>query len=355
MWKWRNKQKTSSERRVYPPWRVGQYVTYIQELDKGRWVALAILLLGQQEDGTWVFLVDSKSPEVENRGAVQVNPSPKGNDLGVLPLGAERVRGDSDEPFDMPQVHLSLAMNLLLAGQSQTAVDVYNDEPVEVDLPCEIAQVFHLDGAVGQYELNPRVLLTGVARYGDNISVTSFGLNDPQVPDIAGYEDWVDLSHLARVEHDGFALQYPATWFLRTDDNAEPRDGVVEHTAYTGGITCSAVLGVTIYTGDEAWISEERSVLLERFSEEGLSQLGMVPRSHDAIAPPGDSFISSSDFLHAPVDGTSYSLISRSASGNCLAHVSTTACIAKEHPRKSDTLASMERVFRKIVQSFEFV
>jgi hypothetical protein len=201
-------------------------------------------------------------------------------------------------------------------------------------------------------------MLTGVACLsidsGKNpMTATSFGLNDPAATAPTNYDDFVDLSHLKRIEHDGFELTYPATWFLLRQPDEE-EDGLQissHHTQVVGGISCALTCSVLLYSGDCHSVMEKQQAEQMRLSGR-LTDLS--PRSAHTLRLLGDATGYVFDYVHPTIDGVSYSAMFGTKTSDRFALINVFGCIAKANPRRSETIAEYEQVFPEILGSFQF-
>jgi hypothetical protein len=198
-------------------------------------------------------------------------------------------------------------------------------------------------------------MLTGVACLstgGKNpMTVTSFGLNDPAAEGPATYEDYVDLSHPKRIEHEGFALTYPATWFLIRQRDEE-KDGVqtTRYATQVGGGSCSLTCSVSLFRGDPRRVAEKQDATQARLSRP-LADLS--PRAGEPLRLPGDASGYILDQLHPAIDGVTYCGVFGTDARDRFAFVNAFGCISKGNPRRRETMAEYERVFREILGSFQ--
>ena len=367
------RKKWGSSPSIHPLWQAGQYVTYILEYEDGDWVAFALRLMGQTKDGYWILSGDFKTPLGEGTTLFGCNPNAVPNVPDVVPVREELIRIspiDADDPKRMqqdPMLKSSLAMNLLLARRSSAALERLQSSPRSVAYPCGIDQVYSFimpgPGYQKHHDLSPRVPLTGVACLsidgGKNpMTVTSFGLNDPNAQ-VTSYDDFVDLSHLTQVVHDGFTLRYPATWFLRAksreEEDEELEAGLQAYFLHAGGNSCTATLSVRLQRGTPDDITRQREALLSlhRVPQEG-SMGRLSPRQGVRFQLEGNAQGFVEDLDNAWIAGFAYSGVYCTDVGDRLAHVRLFGCISKQNPRLTTTLTEMEPVFRAIVESFRF-
>jgi len=211
------------------------------------------------------------------------------------------------------------------------------------------------------HDLNPKVTLTGVACLyldeGKNpMTATSFGLGDPNVQGPV-YEDFVDLSHLTNVEHDGFSLTYPATWFLRGSSEEEKVDGGSQSYFFqTGGKSCIATLSVIFHRGSVDHIAHQREATLSLFSGSMDIDTGrLLPRQGVSMQLEGNAQGFVCDLDNPNIAGPTYSGVYCNDAGDRLAHITVLGCIAKQHSHATTTLTEMESAFRTILESFRFL
>lgn len=352
---------------IHPPWQAGQYVTYVLDRDDGSWVAFALRILGQSEDGAWAIEGRFKTPHGEAAVLFRSDPSARADAMDPVPVQQTTVRraaSASDDPeglVDDPVTATSLAMNLLLVRRWKGAAESLSKDAHPVHYPCGIDRAHLLvtpgPGYQKHHDLCPRVPLTGVACLsidgGKNpMTVTSFGINDPTAKAPSSYDDFVDLSHPKRVDHEGFTLTYPATWFLAPASGETDGLRVTEHTAQVGGVSCSLACTITIYSGDRRRVAETRDATGTRFS----GPLGGLSRRKTAsLRLPGDAWGAVLDLVQPGIDGVVYAAGCIADGGDRFALVTATGCISRASPRRSETLAAYEHVFRETVESFRFI
>ncbi|KYF60404.1 hypothetical protein BE04_30190 [Sorangium cellulosum] len=370
---WLKKRLGSKHQPVHPPWRAGQYVTYFLEREDGTWTAMAIRLHGQMADGSWALSADFKTPLGECTAWFRSDPRAPLDMPDPTPGRVERIRGasmsgnvDVATLVQRPEMQTSMAMNLLLVRRWDAAKEALGGAAREVRYPCGIDRAYPLvtpiPGAEYQkhHDLNPRVMLTGVACLsidgGKNpITVTSFGWSDPKgsMPD--SFDDFVDFSHPKRVDHEGFSLAYPATWFLRSEETEESGLRTAKHFAQLGGNTCAATLSVTLSHGEDAQVAAERDGIVSRVEALPGSKEGEVRRRMaDVPVLSGDAAGFAFDLGGPAIDGFSANGVFRAEAGDRVAHVSLFGCVARANPRRDRALADMRAVFRETVESFQF-
>jgi hypothetical protein len=387
MLNWLRKMIGSNVEPIHPPWRAGQYVTYFLEREDGSWVAVALRLLGKTEDGAWLLSADFKTPHGESTAWLRSDHDSPLDTPDPVPLRQESIRkaqvdeADSGRLQHDPMMAAPLAMNLLMVRRWPEASESLRKEPRRASYPCGIDQVYSLitsgPGYQKHHDINPRVMLTGVACLsidgGKNpMTVTSFGLNDPAAAGPATYEDFVDFSHAKSVKHEGFSLSYPATWFLRPlpgekEEGAEAREHVREHVgehvgeyvgeyvAQMGGVSCSVSLSVRFHSGPAHQITEERDAVVSRLSAPLDGPMGRLsPREPEPFRLGGKAWGFVADLKNSGIDGLAYAGLYCADSGDRLAHVTAFGCISKTNPRRAATLAEMESSFREILDSFRF-
>lgn len=374
MLNWLRKMLSSNVEPIHPPWREGQYVTYFLEREDGSWVALALRLVGKSEDGAWLLSADFKTPHGESTAWLRCDHEAPLEAPDPTPVRQESVRkapgveADPDRLLHDPMKAAPLAMNLLMVRRWPEASESLHKEPRRASYPCGIDQVYSLitsgPGYQKHHDINPRVMLTGVACLSidgakNPMTVTSFGLNDPAASGSTSDEDFVDLSHAKSVMHDGFSLSYPATWFLRPqpgeagekEEGAEERDYV----AQVGGASCSASLSVRFRSGAPHEIAEERDAIVSRLSAPLDGPMGRLsPRDEEPFRLGGKAWGFVADLKNDGIDGLAYSGLYCADSGDRLAHVTALGRISKTNPRRAAMLAEMESAFREILDSFRF-
>lgn len=371
MLNWLRKMLGSGLPPIHPPWRAGQYVTYFLERDDGSWVALALRLSGKGDDGAWLLSADFKTPHGESTVWFRVDPDAPPDAPDLVPVRQESVRKapvDAADPGRLlhdPMMAAPLAMNLLMVRRWPEASESLRKEPRRASYPCGVDQVHALitsgPGYQKHHDISPRVMLTGVACLSidgvkNPMTATSFGLNDPDAPEPTSYDDFIDFSHPKTVKHEGFSLNYPATWFLRPlpgeeEPDAEPRDYV----AQMGGVSCSVSLSVRLRSAAPHQIAEELDSVMSRLSAPLDSPMGRLsPRDEEPFRLGGKAWGFVSDLKNNGIDGVACSGLYCADSGDRLAHVTAFGCISKLNPRRAATLAEMEAAFREILDSFRF-
>lgn len=367
MAKWLEKLGLSRRNPIHPAWRAGQYVTYFLEREDGAWVALALRVLGQAEGGVWALGGDFKTRKGECAVLFRSDPGAPAEAPDPVPVQTTLVRGSPssfEDPASLaedPRMTVSLAMNLLMVRRWPAAAESLSKEARPVRYPCGIDQAHLLvtpgPGYQKHHDICPRVMLTGVACLsidgGKNpMTVTSFGLNDPAAEGPTTYEDFVDLSHPKRIDHEGFALTYPATWFLvRQPDQEEDGLQILGHGTQVGGVSCSLTCTVDLYSGDRRRVAEEEQAIRARLSG---PIPGLSPRGAEPLRLPGDARGYAFDQVHAAIDGVAYSAVFGTDARDRFANISAFGCISKANPRRRETMAEYERVFREILGSFQF-
>lgn len=368
MLNWLKRQTPSQPVLVHPPWRAGQYVTYYLERSDGSWVAIALRILGQTESGIWAIEGNFKTVQGECTTWFRSDPDAPVDEPDPVPGKTEKGRqspSSSDNELEKlaedPWHAISLAMNLLMVRRWPKAAQSLSEKARPVDYPCGINQAHLLitsgPGYQKHHDLCPCVMLTGVACLsidgGKNpMTATSFGLNDPAATGSTTYDDFVDLSHLKRIEHDGFELTYPATWFLlRQQEEEEDGLQITCHQTQVGGISCSLSCSVLLYSGDRHSVTEKQQA--ERIRLSG-PPTDLSPRSAHTLRLPGDATGHVFDYVHPTVDGVLYGAIFGTNTSDRFALVNVFGCIAKANPRRSETMAEYERVFSEILGSFQF-
>ncbi|XXX79875.1 hypothetical protein WMF30_13980 [Sorangium sp. So ce134] len=370
---WLKRRLGSKRQPIHPPWRAGQYVSYFLEREDGTWTAMAIRLHGQMDDGSWALSADFKTPLGECTAWFRSDPRASPDTPDPTPGRVERVRGapmngnaDVETLVQQPEMQTSMAMNLLLVRRWGAAKEALGGAAREVRYPCGIDRAYPLVTPIPgaevrkHHDLNPRVMLTGVACLSidgvkNPITVTSFGWSDPQgsMPD--SYDDFVDFSHPKRVDHEAFSLTYPATWFLRSEEIEESGLRTAKHFAQLGGNTCATTLSVTLSRGAAAQVAAERDGIVNKLEALPASNEGDVRRrTADVPVLSGDAAGFAFDFSGPAIDGVSANGVIRAESGDRVAHVSLFGCVARASPRRDQTLAEMRAVFRETVESFQF-
>jgi len=352
---------------VHPPWRAGQYVTYVLERDDGSWVAFALRIVGQAQDGAWAIEGNFKTLAGECAVVFRADPKAPADAPDVTPVRTQITRtappigGFAARPADDPTTSTALAMNVLGVRRWPAALAALSTAPRTVNYPCGIARTHLLvtpgPGHAQYHDLSPRVMVTGVARLAIDgarapMTATSFGFrsDDADAPNL--YDDFIDLSHLVATEHDGFALTYPATWFLRQAPD-ESTDGVQRryYGVHLGGVSCSLVCSVTIDRGAHGRIEAEHTAARAR----SLRHLPNLALREDAgMQLPAGAWGSAHDYVHPVIAGVGYSAGFRSEDGARFALVDALGCVSKAHPHGRAMLASYDRVFREILENFRF-
>lgn len=353
---------------LHPAWRAGQYVTYYLEREDGSWAAVALRVLGQAQGGVWALRGDFKTRRGECLVLFRSDPAAPADAPDPIPVQTKIVRespasdASSADPANLiekPEMSVSLAMNLLLVRRWPAAAEALSRAARPVDYPCGIDEAHLLvtpgPGYEKHHDLCPRVMLTGVACLsldgGRNpMTVTSFGLNDPAADGPTTYDDFVDLSHPKRIDHEGFTLTYPATWFM-AHQSEQGKDGlrISAHETQVGGLSCSLTCAVLLYSGDRRRVEEELRAARARLS-------GALPGLSLRAAPlalPGGATGYASDYIHPAIDGVAYSAVFETGARDRFALVNAFGCISRANPRRRDTMAEFERVFREILGSFQ--
>ena len=351
-------------RELHPPWRKGQYVTYFLEREDGSWVAIAMKLIGQTDDNAWIIQADFKSPNVENAVFFRCDPRASADEpmTYLTPVRADTVRGSPDGLFDTPMSHATLAMNLLTPRQ-WPQVEKALRGPRAVQFPCEIDEVRTLVSPAGGYEkhhdLHPRVMLTGVARMtADGVKnpmiATSFGTAEEGVASTSTYDDFVDLSYPKLTDHGIFQVEYPATWFLRTQQE-EGGEQEANLAAMAGGNACSAGLSVRIRSGTKRHVAEEREQILAKLRG-GLDMPGgrLVLRKGEPHPLAGDASSFVFDLESPGIQGLCYIGVYLHEAPDLVAELTVFGNILEENPRARRVLNQMGPVFARILHSFRF-
>ena len=367
---WFQKSLSPARPLVHPPWKAGQYATYFLERDNGTWTALALQLLRQADDKTWLLSADFKTRTGESRAWLRYLPTESAEAANPVSLRMDSVRGspasevsDPEKLNEHHELQTPLAINLLMVRCWPSAAKALRGRSRKVDYPCAIDEVYPLItplppefGYQKQQDLHPAVMLTGVACLsidgGKNpLTVTSFGLANPQEAMQAPYDDFIDLSHLIRVDHEGFSLTYPATWFLRSKTTEEPDLRTTKYFGQFGGNTCGGTWSIVFYSGIPDRVRAECDKIVARMENPPQGPEGdLLPRTGEAwgLLAPARGFVF--DFVSPAIDGISYNGIF--STDKSLAHVVVFGCIAKANPRRDKTLIEMHRVFREILEGF---
>jgi hypothetical protein len=352
---------------VHPPWETGQYVTYFFQRDDGSWLAIMLTITGKTEDGEWVIYADFKDEDVENRATITVDQNDRRPEN--LKLGRKGVLRGTLREFDpkdvktwnRPEMNVTLALNLLFVRDYQSTANALQGKPHAADYACGIKEVYSIiepaPGYMKHIDLNPRVVITGVvceAVNGDKnpTFVTSFGNMSSGTPLATLYEDFVDFSHMTRIDHDGFSLTYPATWFLRLDGTRDGPLTSLRYGANAGGNTCSAGVSVTVHTGTRENLQKEREKVTARLkSGYGTPAVAFVPPKNNVLELEGGRQLFVLDMVATGIDGFLQS--AWYDADDRLAQLTITGSVAKQNPRRKESLDEMERVFREIVASFQ--
>lgn len=361
-WFRKNKTRavTAEPRLVHPPWHTGQYATYFLERADGSWVSIALRILGRANDGAWILSGDCKTRSGESRIMFRSDPAATVSSMDPTPGRIEMVRGTPIQSImnpDHPQNQLVLVLNLLQVRRGPAAQAALDGSPVEVRYPCGVNQVYRLKGGY-DYELNPRIAVTGVARASARggthpTTMTSFGCGDPAGCIPGSYDDFVDLSHLTPVSHDGFSLTYPATWFLRPTPAKKGGPGRTSHFAQAGGNTCAAAVSVTLFGGDPSAISEERNALLSRLRNPPAAVGSTIhPTSTDVPTLSGDAKAFAFNTEDQFTRGVSTTGLICNSTSTRLGLVAVSSSVSRGNPLLDATLTSMGSVFRQMVESF---
>lgn len=366
---WLEKLGLSRRKSIHPAWRAGQYVTYFLERENGTWAAMALRVLGQAKGGVWALRGDFKTQSGECTVLFRSDPNAPAGEPDPVPVQTKLVRGapssfpDPAKMAEDPRMAISLAMNLLMVRRWPEAAKSLSKEARSVRYPCGIDQAHLLvtpgPGYEKHHDLCPRVMLTGVACLstdGDKnpMTVTSFGLNDPEMEGPTDYEDFIDFSHPKRIEHEGFALTYPATWFLFPEPDEEQEKDEVQirsHGTQVGGVSCSISFHVVLRSGNRRRIAKEVQAVRKRLSRPPPD---LSLRETNPLRLPGDATGHVLDQIHPAIDGVAYSGLFENEARDRFAHVNAFGCVSKDNPRRRETMAEFERVFGEILGSFEF-
>jgi hypothetical protein len=350
--------------RTIVPWCAGQYVTYFLERSDKSWTAIALRVQGQTQDGFWVISADFKTRSGESRAYIRANPNadsiPEFFSLSRIQI----IRGGPISDickWDHPDYQLTIALNLFAHTRGQYDEVVLRSPAHPVDYPCGIDRAYSLVMDRYHHDLNPRVLITGVAsmsvpRGQNELAVTSLGCNNPTEYKAGTFDDFIDFSHPIRVDHDCFSLTYPATWFLQSDVQHATDTNRRYSRAIFGGNTCAGVLSVTLFRGDDAQISAEREIIRNRIREFPKGATSAIPfDSTDASAEVGNFESCGFDFSDNATKSITTIGLFCSEDRLRLAQVNVTCCIAKANPRGAETLERMRTASREIIQTFQFI
>jgi hypothetical protein len=369
MFSWLRKKDSIQAEGINPPWMKGQYVTYYLERIDESWAAFELRLQGQLDDSSWVMSGEFKNATGEATAWFRSDPLAKEGELDVVPVKQEIVRRSAECADDAgkwdPLMEVSLALNILLVSRWPDAHALLKTPPRAATFPCNVTSIHELvtdgPGYKKHHALNRKVMLTGVACLStdgmNNPAIaTSFGTNDPTGEGAPGSEDYVDLSHPKRVDHDGFKLTYPATWFLRPGigDDGKP---VVPATylAAPGGNACAVVCGVTIHRGSADHVAKVRGETVSRFAmllDTGDGKWMPRPGEHAARSDNAQLFVL--DLLSGGKRGVLLSGVFTAPTGDRVAHVRLTGVVSDANPNQAAFLAAMEPAFRGILESFDF-
>jgi hypothetical protein len=359
----------SEARGIGPPWRRGQYVTYFLDRSDGSWAAFELTLHSRLSDGTWAIQGNFKNAIGESAMWFRtVSNAPEG-EFDIVPAKEEFSRhwpGAEPQPGgEDPRSPIAVAMNILIVGGWKKARELARTEPTQsADFPCGVSRIHELvtdgPGYKKHHALNRRVMLTGVACLSiDSRShpavATSFGTSDPEGSGTPGDEDYVDLSNPKRIQHDGFALTYPATWFLRPDVDEEDRPVPGWFGAMVGGNACAVTCSVMIHTGTpEAMASERAEILSRAGSMPEVGGMRWKAREGVPLGLPGDAQAYAAELDSQDIQGLNYAGLFASPQGDRLAHVVLTGSVAKSNPNCATLHSGMEPVFGAILESFAF-
>ena len=193
---WIQRHRPSTFDAIHPEWRVGQYVTYFLQRTDASWTAFAITIESQTEDGAWILRSDFKTTRGESTTWFRSDPHARADVMDPVPIHEEMIRGSRSEVQDLrdedlqdePYLQSAHAMNLLTVRRTPTAVTALRGLARAVQYPCGIDQAHRFitpgRGYEKHHDLNPRVMITGVACLSVDdgqfsIIATSFGFNDP--------------------------------------------------------------------------------------------------------------------------------------------------------------------------------
>jgi hypothetical protein len=369
MFDWFKKKIEPAPTMIHPPWRNGQYVTYFLDRNDGFWAAISIHVVAFEE-GAWILRAFFKTRAGECAMWFISRPDSPANDMDPIPGKSETLRkvplvqSPEEEMHENPQNTTALAMNLLMVRRWPKAAQCLNEAPRQVSYPCGIREAHLLVTTVGpnydkHHDLNPRVMITGVACLAVNghenpMTATSYGCMDPN--DAMGdiFEDFIDFGHAKPTVHVEFTLTYPATWFL-LPSKTEVGSNEINYRAQLGGVTCAGSLTVNLFRGSKEQLEAKRAELIARIGGTGPGPVGQLrPRKNAPIKLEGNAWSVVSDMSNPGIDGLICAGLFMSPTGDCLALVNGFGCIAKKNPRCAETLVEMERAFRQVVESFQF-
>jgi len=336
-------------------------VTYFLDRDNGNWNAIRLGLHHHETEWTWIIQGDFKTPRIENRILVRIDPRDP-CDLSALGSHEETVRGASDDPVDLPGVHLAQLLNLLVVQSSPHAAGALLGESRQANYPCAITRTYPFispgPGYEKHHDLHPSVMITGVAgvRIGDfqdPMKVTSFGWASTEPDRPTSFDDFVDLSHAVETDHGEFDLTYPATWFLRPVE--EEGEGPTAFVAPFGGISCAGQLNVRIHRGRPEDLQIKRTELAGRMSEPAELPVGRLePRS---LLPPrwaaNEEYLTV-DVISRRTEGVIANRYLYSEARDRLVSISASGIVSKENPRRTEMLRDYEATFELILKSFRW-
>lgn len=351
---------------IHPSWQPGQYVTYLQERENGKFIALDLRIRDKDKKCGWILSSDIKTRSGEC--TIWLAASWK-NEPDMLPVRVDYVRGvelsdiaeDLHAVADHPEVMTSLPVNLLLPRIQPELEDMFRTEPHCVDYPCGIQTAYDVDFADKRHHVNPAVPVTGVVSLtgGDGsvkTTLTSFGWGNADRPKSAEYDDYIDFGRMEKVEHERFTLTYPATWFLRGLQEEKPDLEISALSAQLGGKNSAVVLSTHLMRGSRVRLKEERKSAVARINGLCDSQINDM-RIHGSLMPELAGNSSGGVFeIDSPNEaGMISSGVFFDSRTHILAQVSINGFISKGNPRREFDIAEMARVFPEILSSFSFL
>jgi hypothetical protein len=356
-------RKSGTSPLIHPPWEEGQYVTYFLQREDGSWLAVALRVVGEVKKRIWGLEALFRSPRTENLVLFRWDEAAAPGEMDLVPVSEGTLRGSTDHHFDLPMLQATLVMNLMSIRTSEGARKALAEEPIVVTYPCGITSAHRLTVPPPpyqkNYDLNPRVLITGVARlsiddHRSPMTVTSCGCNVPEPDDPESFEDFIDFSHPQEVDHGEFSLTYPATWFLHPDA-AAPEGNKPSLGTRVGGVSCAATLTVRLHRGPDARIDDVRRKTLDEMSA-ACNELGadLAARRLEPLADKlnSESFIAEYD--HSTIEGMIRTGLYPSDEGDRLAEVLLFGCVFKQHRFRTEILDGMNQCFTSILESFRF-
>jgi hypothetical protein len=340
--------------RHHPRWANGQYANYFLERSDGSWVAISLLLADRPEG--WLLVADTKEASREMHLLIEPVAAANGS-LAFRPLGWSRRRGEVDAAAAAKNVTLVTSMLEAadLAGVAHTPA------PPSAPLPCGLDEVHAVEVAQHDYtirhELSARIPITGLARStirdrAFSLVVTSFGNSDPGARSDA-FDDHVDFSHFRTIEHDGFALSYPATWVMNplhsgdidSPSNVQARD----FSAGCGGNVTSCRCMVTLYTGSVEELDRLGHDMVARWSVRNPARSGTFVPKGEHESGGKRAFV---HHLEHPFQ-TGFDIAALVRSDGVLATVVVFWNVLKTHPLREQLLHEAQRPVWDIIASFE--